>query len=147
MTVDRISKGLRAMLVGLDDLKRAGLIVKGRVGRGRTYEVKQPRDRLAPAMERLRRALRGEAQVDLFSGNEAPKNRDFLLVDLLHVLIALADAGEPVLPWLEQFRTRWPEIAAGLKFLRDARSDWADAISRVLNIMEGAPLLRQAGAI
>jgi hypothetical protein len=68
-------------------------------------------------------------------------------VDLLHVLMALADAGEPVLPWLEQFRAHSPEVAAGLKVLRDARSDWANAISRVLTIMEGPPLLRQGGAI
>jgi putative DNA methylase len=145
ISVDRISKGLRAMQVSLEDFKKAGLIVRGRVGRGRTYEVKQPRERLQAAMEQLNKASRSELQGQLFDGDNAAANRDFFLVDLIHALIALADAGESVLPLLQQFRPRWLQIAAGLKFVRDVRSDWEPAISRVLAVMEGAPLLREAG--
>jgi hypothetical protein len=44
--MDTISKAARGMQVSLDDLKEAGLVVRGRTGRGRTYEVKQPAQRL-----------------------------------------------------------------------------------------------------
>jgi hypothetical protein len=44
--IDELIKGLRAMQVTAEDLKEAGLVVRGRTGRGRTYEVKQPHERL-----------------------------------------------------------------------------------------------------
>jgi putative DNA methylase len=40
VSVDKVNKGLRAMQVSTEDLKKAGLITRGRTGRGRTYEVK-----------------------------------------------------------------------------------------------------------
>ena len=73
--------------------------------------------------------------------------RTVALVNLLHVLIALADAGESVLPWLERFDARRTEILAGLRFVRELRPDWVGAIDRVIAVIEGAPLLRQTGAI
>lgn len=63
------------------------------------------------------------------------------LVDILHVLIALADAGESVLPWVERFEQRRPEILAALRFIKNERADWAAAIDRVIGVMEDAPLL------
>jgi len=144
--VDKISKGTRALQVSTEDLKKAGLIVRGRTGRGRTYEVKQPRERLEAVLESLRKAVNA-TQAEMFDGEYSPNNEKVLLVDLLHVLIALADAGESVLPWLERFDVRRAEILAGLRFVRELRSDWTGAIDRVIAVMEGAPLLRQGGAI
>ena len=145
VNVDKISKSTRALQVSTDDLKKAGLIVKGRTGRGRTYEVKQPRERLEDVLSILR-AKTGETQEELFEG-ELPSNNKVLLVDLLHALIALSDAGESVLPWLERFDARRSEILAGLRYVRQLRSDWEGAIDRVIGVIEGAPLLRHGGAI
>lgn len=145
VNVDKISKSTRALQVSTEDLKKAGLIVKGRTGRGRTYEVKQPKERLEEVLEILR-AKTGETQAELFEG-ELPSNNKVLLVDLLHALIALSDAGESVLPWIERFDARRSEILAGLRYVRQLRSDWEGAIDRVINVMEGAPLLRHGGAI
>ena len=144
--VDKVNKGLRAMQVNTEDLRRAGLIIRGRTGRGRTYEVKQPLDRLEEARKRLQKAYEQTAQSVLFQDDPAPAAATAPLVDLLHALIALADAGEPVLPWLERFPGRRAALRAGLRFLRDERADWSAAIDRVLAVIEGAPLFNRAGA-
>ena len=68
------------------------------------------------------------------------------MADLWHALIALANAGESVLDTLERFKPQWPEIAAGLRYCKAARSDWERPIARVLGVMEGAPLLERQGA-
>ena len=145
--VDKVNKGLRAMQVNTEDLRRAGLIIRGRAGRGRTYEVKQPLDRLEDARKRLQNAYEQTAQSVLFQDDPAMATATVPLVDLLHALIALADAGEPVLPWLERFPGRQAALRAGLRFLRDERADWSAAIDRVLAVIEGAPLFNPAGAI
>lgn len=145
VNVDKISKSTRALQVSTEDLKKAGLIVRGRTGRGRTYEVKQPRERLEDVLDILRTKT-GEKQEEMFEG-ELPSNNKVLLVDLLHALIALSDAGESVLPWLERFDARRSEILAGLRYVRALRPDWEGAIDRVIGVMEGAPLLRHGGAI
>ena len=144
--VDKVNKGLRAMQVNTEDLRKAGLIIRGRTGRGRTYEVKQPLDRLEEARKRLQKAYEQTAQSVLFQDDPAPAAATAPLVDLLHTLIALADAGEPVLPWLERFPGRRAALRAGLRFLRDERADWSAAIDRVLAVIEGAPLFNRAGA-
>jgi hypothetical protein len=145
--VDKISKGLRAMQISAEDLKKAGLITRGRTGRGRTYEVKQPLDRLEAVQKRLQKAYEKSAQSVLFQDDPALAAAAVPLVDLLHVLIALAEAGESVLPWLEKFPGQRASLRAGLRFLRDERADWAAAIDRVLGVIEGAPLLTGTGAV
>ena len=143
--VDKVNKGLRAMQVNTEDLKKAGLIIRGRTGRGRTYEVKQALDRLEDIRKRLRKAYERTTQGVLFQDDPELATAAVPLVDLLHALIALADAGEPIWPWIERFPDRQAELRAGLRFLRDERADWAGAIDRVLAVIEGAPLFNQAG--
>ncbi|MCL5421040.1 MAG: DUF1156 domain-containing protein [Nitrospirae bacterium] len=147
VNVDKISKGMRALQGSTEDLKKAGLIIRGRTGRGRTYEVKQPKERLEALTDKLHKASQTTEQAALFEGHAATNGDKVSLVDLLHVLIALADAGESVLPWLERFDARRTEMLAGLRFVRDLRAEWAGAIDRVIAVMEGAPLLRQGGTI
>jgi hypothetical protein len=143
MSVDKVSKGLRGMQISVEDLKRAGLVTRGRTGRGRSYTVKQPRDRLEEVLKRLNRAWDESAQGALFADDTGRGVKAVALVDLLHGLIALADSGESVLPVLERFRSRQVEILAGLRFAREARPDWVGPIDRVVAIIEGAPLLRK----
>ena len=147
VNADEISKGARALQVSTEDMKKAGLIIRGRTGRGRTYEVKQPRERLETLLEKMRETVSPTAQAALFDTGSTLNNDGTPLVDLLHLLIALADAGESVLSWVERFDARRAEILAGLRFVRNLRSDWAAAIDRVIAVMEGAPLLRTGGNI
>jgi hypothetical protein len=66
------------------------------------------------------------------------------LVDVVHLLIGLAWAGESVVPWLERYAGLRPKLKAALSFVRDHRKDWKDYIDRILNLVEGKPLLRAA---
>jgi hypothetical protein len=141
--MDEISKELKALRVPVDELKRAGLITLGRTGRGRSYEVKQPHERLEDLLKRLGGAsARNGVQADLFGGDGASAASDVRLVDVLHLLVALAAARQPVVEWLDRFTTMRPQIRAALKYAAAERKDWAAEIASILNLIDGAPLLR-----
>jgi hypothetical protein len=141
INVNDLSKALRAMRVNVEDLKKAGLIVKGRTGRGRYFKVKQPEERLNALKERLEPAsLFTKKQMVLFDGMNRPVAQAVTLVDLVHLLIGLSWSGESVAPWLERYSHLRPKARAALRFIRERRRDWRDAIDRVLNLLEGAPL-------
>jgi adenine-specific DNA methylase len=141
INVNELSKSLRAMQVNVEDLKKAGLIVKGRTGRGRYFKVKQPDERLNALKEKLEPSLTpAKDQMPLFDAMSRPVVHNVNLVDLVQLLIGLAWAGESVAPWLERFSHMRPKVRAALRFIRDRRRDWKEYIDRVLNIVEGAPL-------
>jgi putative DNA methylase len=141
INVNELSKSLRAMQVNVEDLKKAGLIVKGRTGRGRYFKVKQPDERLNSLKEKLEPSLTpAKDQMPLFDAMSRPVVHNVNLVDLVHLLIGLAWAGESVAPWLERFSHMRPKVRAALRFIRDRRRDWKEYIDRVLNIVEGTPL-------
>jgi ssDNA-binding Zn-finger/Zn-ribbon topoisomerase 1 len=143
ITVDTVSKAVRAMQVSVEDLKDAGLIVRGRTGRGRTYEVKQPAQRLSELLKQYQPGIKiRNTQGELFTSEGEAIFHDITLVDLLHLLIGLAAAGESVVPWLDRFARLRPQLRAALRFVRDIRPDWKESIDRVLALIEGAPLLR-----
>ena len=144
INVDEVNKALRAMQVSADDLKKAGLIVRGRTGRGRTYEVKQPHERLNTLLEKLKSpATPRGIQGSLFDEEGDPVVRDLRLVDLIHLLIGLADGSESVAPWLERFSGERPKVRAALNFIKDARPDWEGPISRILPLVDDLALFRQ----
>lgn len=143
ITVDAVSKAVRGMQVSVDDLKEADLLVRGRTGRGRTYEVKQPSERLDELVRRYQPVLMVRpGQGELFTGEGEAVVCDLPLVDLLHTVIGLAAAGESVVPWLERFAGMRRQLRAALVFVRELRPDWKEPIDRVLALIEGAPLLR-----
>jgi putative DNA methylase len=142
--MDAISKTARGMQVSVDDLKEAGLVVRGRTGRGRTYEVKQPSQRLGELLARYQPGLKLQTtQGELFTSEGQTIFYDIPLVDLVHLVIGLAQAGESVVPWLERFAGLRSQLRAALRYLRDIRADWKEPIERVLALIEGAPLIRQ----
>jgi putative DNA methylase len=145
INVNDLNKALRGVQVTADDLKKAGLIVKGRTGRGRFFKVKQPDERLSALKERLEPATpSGEEQFTLFDEMNRPIVHSVNLVDLVHLMIGLSWAGESVAPWIERYSGLRPKLRAALSHVRDHRKDWKEYIDRVLNLVEGRPLLRAA---
>ena len=142
ITADVVSKALRGMQLRVEDLQGAGLLVRGRTRRGGTYEVKQPTERLRELLKRYQSSLKVKAiQGELFTVDGEAVSYDITLVDLCHILIALADAGESVVPWIERFAGLRNQLRAALRFLRERRNDWKEPIGRVLDLIEGVPLL------
>jgi len=138
INVNDLTKSLRAMRVNIEDLKKEGLIIKGRTGRGRYFKVKQPDERLNSLKEKLEPSLmRRKDQLVLFDEMNRPVMHSVNLVDLVHLLIGLAWTGESVAPWLERFSHMRPKVRAALHHIRDRRKDWKDPIDRILNLLEG----------
>ena len=105
--------------------------------------MKQPAERLPDLLLQYRpgQSFR-ETQGELFTEEGEAAVYDILLVDLLHIVIGLAAAGESVVPWLERFAGLRPQLKAALRFVKDLRPDWKESVDRVLALLEGAPLLR-----
>ena len=146
INVNDLNKALRAMQVSAEDLKKAGLIVKGRTGRGRYFKVKQPDERLNLLKERLEPSLAPQReQMALFDDMERPIVQNVALVDLLHLMIGLVRSGESVGPWLERFWGFRPKLRVAFRHVRDHRKDWSETIDRVLHLLEGRPLFSKGG--
>jgi hypothetical protein len=137
---DEVHKATRGIME-VDRLRAAGLIIKGRTGRGRTYEVKPPHQRLSDLLEKFgdgARSVQGS-----FLEEPPGRNRDrVLFIDKLHLLMALAETGENLTPWLERFRGDAPQLRAACQHLKERRRDFAPALDRILRLMDLGPLFR-----
>jgi hypothetical protein len=124
--------------------KARGCSLKAAQGEERTYEVKQPPQRLGELVTQYHPGLKVRTtQGELFTSEGQTIFYDIPLVDLIHLTIGLAQAGESVVPWLERFAGLRSQLGAALRYLRDIRADWKEPIARVLALIEGAPLIRQ----
>lgn len=132
---DDVSKSTRG-IIETSELRERGLIIKGREKRGRTFEVKQPSERL----EELKRKFILEwpsEQLTLFADEGQPiLPKDFLFVDCVHLLLGLAEAGENVLPWLEKFRGLRPQLRAALEYLGQRNPLFEQPSKTVLGLMD-----------
>jgi putative DNA methylase len=135
---DDLHKATRGVLEP-DDLMAAGLIVKGRAGRGRTYEVKQPADRFPILGAKFR--TEPSPQADLVDEGGRPKARGRVyFIDYIHFLMALADGGEPLVPWLERFRGETPRLRASCDYLAGRNKAFAPALKKVRDLLDVGPL-------
>jgi adenine-specific DNA methylase len=131
---DEVNKYTRG-LIEVAELKNAGLIIRGREKRGRSFEVKQPSERLNELKERFKIEEDGP-QPELFEGGERKYAADIPFVDYVHLLLGLAENGESVLPWLERFRGLRPQIRAALEFLAQRNKNFADSSRKILGLID-----------
>jgi len=141
---DDVHKATRGILEP-DDLLRAGLMVKGRAKRGRTFEVKSPAERLADLLKDFQPEQTETIQMTLFGDlppAPAPKRRTFF-IDQVHLLLGLAEGGENLMPWLERFSGDRPRIRAACEYLAGKDPSLAPACNKVLRLLDPGPLLRE----
>jgi len=137
---DDVHKATRGVME-IDVLRNAGLIIKGRTGRGRTYEVRSPRERYNELCEKFGDAG-APVQSTLF-GEEVSRNRGrVLFIDKMHLLMGIAEGGENLMPWLQRFRGDAPQIKVACEYLSERRRDWVPALKKILNLMDLGPLFR-----
>lgn len=133
---DEVHKATRGILEP-DDLIQAGLITRMRAKRGRSYEVKQPSERLVDLMKCFPAEVRGSAQGSLFGEDgEARGDQGTLFIDRVHLLLGLAEAGENVVPWLDRFRGESPQIRAALEYVAGRSRGLAPACGKVLRLLD-----------
>ncbi len=134
---DEVHKATRGILEP-NHLMEAGLIIRGRASRGRTYEVKQPAERFQSLLAKFRREP--SPQEDLFGDERLrPKGRSYF-VDYIHLLMALAEGGENLIPWLERFRGETPRIRATCDYLAVRNKAFAPTLKKIRDLIEGVPL-------
>jgi len=140
---DDISKSTRGMM-SIDELKKCGLLIKGREKRGRSFEIKQPLERLNDLKEKFQSSAI-TAQTDLFAETEeAILPADLLLVDCVQLLLGLAEAGENALPWLEKLRGLKPQIRAALQYLQDQNKSYAASANKILGLIDERTLFSKS---
>ena len=120
---------------------KAGLISKGRVKGGRTYEVKYPIERYSSLSERFR-GERVDTQMDMFGEDKKSKNSKTYFIDKIHFLMALAETKESLIPWLEKWRGEAREIRAACAYLSDKRKEFVPALAKITRMMDAGPLFR-----
>ena len=75
-------------------------------------------------------------QLLLFPEFEEARFDNVALVDVLHYLMGLAEAGENLVPWLNEFKPVIPNIRVSFEYLLDKNPTFQDPINKVLSIIE-----------
>jgi adenine-specific DNA methylase len=119
-----------------DVLIKAGVMRKGRAKRGRTYEVKLPVERYKDLTKLFKSKSKTLDQLSLFPELEEARFDNVALVDVLHYMMGLAEAGENLVPWLNEFKPVIPNIRVSFEYLLDKNPTFQDPINKVLSIIE-----------
>ncbi|MFQ5899238.1 MAG: hypothetical protein ACE5JN_13485, partial [Candidatus Methylomirabilia bacterium] len=136
---DEVHKATRGVLEP-EELMTAGLIIKGRAGRGRTYEVKQPAERFQGLAAKFR--VEVSPQPDFFEEGRVKGKGRVYFVDYLHFLMALAEGGEPLMPWLERFRGETPRLRAACDYVASRNKSFTPVLKRIRDLLDVGPLFR-----
>jgi hypothetical protein len=136
---DEVHKATRGILEP-EDLMASGLIIKGRAGRGRTYEVKQPAERFQALAAKFR--TEPALQPGLFGDTKAMGRGKPYFIDYVHFLMALADGGEPLAPWLERFRGEAPRLRAACDYIGSRNKSFAPTLKKIRDLLDVGPLFR-----
>ena len=145
---DELHKYTRGVLEP-DELIEAGLIIRGRTGRGRYFKIKSPDERFTDLQQKLRLDS-GVTQVALPGledalSTEGSRQRGIHFIDYVHYLVGLVEGGENLRPWLESFRGLTPQIRAACEYLRGRQPRFASAYDKILRFVEVTPLFKGTG--
>jgi putative DNA methylase len=132
---DEVHKSTRGIMEP-EVLIKAGVMRKGRARRGRTYEVKLPVERYKDLTKLFKSKSKTLDQLLLFPEMEEARFDNVALVDVLHYLMGLAEAGESLVPWLNEFKPVIPNIRVSFEYLLDKNPTFQSPITKVLNIIE-----------
>jgi len=132
---DEVHKTTRGIMEP-EVLIKAGVMRKGRARRGRTYEVKLPVERYKDLTKLFKSKSMTLDQLLLFPELEEAKFDNVALVNVLHYLMGLAEAGENMVPWLNEFKPVIPNIRVSLEYLLEKNPTFQGPINKVLSIIE-----------
>jgi len=135
ITSDEVHKTTRG-LIEPAALIKAGVMRKGRAKRGRTYEVKTPDERYRELDALFIKKGKQSEQLSLFPEMEEARFDQIGLVDVVHYLIALAQEGENLSPWLKRFEAVRPQLRAALEYLQDKNPTFLNPVRKIQQLME-----------
>ena len=132
---DEVHKATRG-IIEVEELLEAGLMKRGRAGRGRTYEVKTPSERFSMLLEKFKYELSSSPNLPFEESPIISGNGNSLFIDRLHFLIGLAEGKENLKPWIERWRGEIPQIRAACEYLLEHRKDFAAALKKILTMID-----------
>lgn len=134
---DEVHKATRG-IADVDELLGAGLIKRGRVRRGRTFEVKTPAERYTSLLERF--SSESVPSSGLF-GDLPVGNGSSLFIDRLHFLIALTEGKQDLRPWIERWKPEIPQFRAAADYLlKRGRDELKPSLRKIIGMLEVGPL-------
>ncbi len=134
---DEVHKATRG-IIDVTELLLAGLVKRGRAGRGRTYEVKTPTERYTSLLERFKEEVL-PAQPAMFPG-VGTSDYGSLFIDRMHFLIALAEGQQDLRPWIERWNSEIPQFRAAAEYLLGHPREYGGALKKILGMLEVGPL-------
>jgi len=139
---DEVHKATRGICEPSTLMER-DLMIKGRAKRGRTYEVKQPLERLDVLRKKFGVGAT-KAQQELFDEElETVFVPGVVFIDYVHLLLGLVESGENVIDWLNKFRGRRPEIRAALEYMTRKNRGFADPVRKIIGLMDEKTLFNR----
>ena len=133
---DEVHKATRGILEP-DALFKAGVIIKWRGKRGRSYYVKLPDERIKDLEKTFgKRDKYAGGQAFLFPEMEQEWFDNIPLVDIIHYLMALAIVGENIAPWLNTFKTVLVPVRVALEYLMQRNPTFQEPIKKIMNLIE-----------
>jgi hypothetical protein len=139
---DDVHKATRGGIVSPADLLAAGLMIKGRARRGRTYEVKQPAERFPELAKKFDadEPAHGQ-QLPLLPQAALPRPRGkTLFIDKVHFLMGVVEGGENVVPWLDRFSADRPRLRAACAYLAGRNRAFGPTLRKILDLLDPLPL-------
>ena len=139
---DHVSKATKGICEPSTLMER-DLMIKGRAKRGRTYEVKQPLERLDVLRKKFGVGTT-KAQQELFDEElDTVFVPGVVFIDYVHLLLGLVESGENVIDWLDKFRGRRPEIRAALEYMARKNRGFADPVRKIIGLMDEKTLFNR----
>ncbi len=106
--------------IEVDDLMKAGLVVRGRAKRGRTFEIKGYSERYTDLLRSLApdKLPVEDSQETLFPEVEIrPAKETDYFIDKIHFLTGLVANKENVYNWIQKWDKHMPQVRAALKYM------------------------------
>lgn len=133
---DEVHKATRGLFEP-EALMKAGLMRKGRAKRGRTYEIIPPGERIDELKRSFQKIAKEAGQQYLFPEMEEARFDRIALVDVLHFMMGMVEAGDNLQPWLRHFEIVRPQIRVALEYLRGKNPTFQNPINKILGLIEG----------
>ena len=132
---DDVSKSTRG-IIQPSILREKGLLVNGREARGRTFEVKQPLERLNELKQKFHFETLTEQPTLFPLEDRITLPEGILFVDCVHLLLGMVEAGENVLPWMDKLRGFRPQIRAAMEYLSKRNKNFEPAATKIIALMD-----------
>ena len=86
-----------------------------------------------------------DKQLSFLPGTESSRQSTrTIFIDKVHLLLALADSGENLMPWLEKFSGDRSRLRAAFAFLAEKNKNFTSACEKLMRLIDPLPLFSES---